>query len=585
MKKFFLSLLCFSLLWVMVACTPTPQKTYEEQKVFYNDIISQYTAMLVAVNNGEELSTPNTDGMDEDERIIAETLYNIVVDCKEPQNMGYGFKDFDGNGTPELVLLTRYTPIRALFTLSGDKPVLLESNYSKGNDFLFASDNRFFIMRNVIEGNIQEVTFYTCRVDGDKMSYDSICGMTGDPAKKETIERFQIVDGNRITIDEETFNDLYREHEKHSVPGYVETIRATVPRIIFPLEDKVPNEDLPVADFSSYAAIRETYKKISDCLAEFNRSEWKYGEYNDLFSFPDDRSFEYYIQLLYGAYNGGNFHMGYDETDLNGDGVDELLLLDEDYNIKAIFTQKNGIPELLDAFSYEICWIDDQGFIHVDKYDYAYYNEIEYSLYKFTKEGSYNLVYSILAANNDNRYLTQNGKTEQITFEKSLELYYDEYRCYPEPFEPCEYTRNVSELTYTPLTEPGEDLASAAVGKTWRKSAKLDKTSGSEWGAYGNTYLTFENPTDSQIDIKIKYEYIEYYPDPERDHYMLDETTVSYLDFTANFEDGLWIFDENGIKGRLEFGYKHVWLVIEESADSRFPVGHQCYDISKTYIE
>ena len=67
MKKFFLSLLCFSLLWVMVACTPTPQKTYEEQKVFYNDIISQYTAMLVAVNNGEELSAPTTDGMDEDE--------------------------------------------------------------------------------------------------------------------------------------------------------------------------------------------------------------------------------------------------------------------------------------------------------------------------------------------------------------------------------------------------------------------------------------------------------------------------------------------------------------------------------------
>ena len=72
---------------------------------------------------------------------------------------------------------------------------------------------------------------------------------------------------------------------------------------------------------------------------------------------------------------------------------------------------------------------------------------------------------------------------------------------------------------------------------------------------------------------------------PEKLHYLLDEITESYLDFTAHAEDGLFVFDKNGIKGRLEFGYKHVWLVIEESADSRFPVGHQCYDISKTYIE
>jgi len=584
MKKFFLSLLCFVILFATVACTPTPQKSYEEQKVFYNDIISQYTAMLTAVNNGEDLSAPNTDGMDEDERIIAETLYNIA-NCKEPQNMGYGFKDFDGNGTPELVLLTRYTPIRAIFTLSGDKPILLEANYSMSSSFTFATKNRFFIVRNNVNGNIQEVTFYTCRVDGVKMAYDSVYGETYDHEKKETVERFQIVDGNRISIDETTFNELFREYSKVRLPGYRETIKHLVPRICFPLAENVTNENLPVADFSSYAAIRETYKAIYDRVGEFDISKWVDGEYDNLFSFPDDRSFEYYALLLYEAYHCGNFYMGYDEIDLNGDGIDELLLLDEDYSIQAIFTQKNGIPELLDVFAYDICWIDDQGFIHVDKYDYPYYNEIEYSLYEFTKDSEYNLIYSILAANNDNRYLTQNGKTEQITFEKSLELYYDEYRCYPEPFEPCEYTRNVSELTYTPLTEPGEDLASAAVGKTWRKSAKLDKTSGSEWGAYGNTYLTFENPTDSQIDVKIKYEYIEYYPDPDREHYMLDETTESYLDFTAHAEDGLFVFDENGIKGRLEFGYEHVWLIIEESADSRFPVGHQCYDISKVYIE
>jgi hypothetical protein len=229
---------------------------------------------------------------------------------------------------------------------------------------------------------------------------------------------------------------------------------------------------------------------------------------------------------------------------------------------------------MLGAYANASCWLDDQGLIHVDRIDYY---ELEYSLYEFTKEGDYNLVYSILVAENGNRYLTKDGKAEKISFEESLEIYYDDYCRYTEPFSPHEQTRNASSLTYTPLVETTEDLTKAAVGKTWRKNADLEKTSGKEWGAWGNTYVTFENVTDSGMDVNFKYVFTFNYPDPDRENYLLEDTTESSLKITASNQDGVFVFDESGIKGHFEFGQKYLWIIIEESTDQRFPAGAHCY--------
>jgi hypothetical protein len=58
----------------------------------------------------------------------------------------------------------------------------------------------------------------------------------------------------------------------------------------------------------------------------------------------------------------------------------------------------------------------------------------------------------------------------------------------------------------------------------------------------------------------------------------LEEITESFLTVTATEKDGVFVFDEGGIKGRFEFGYEHIWLVIEESDDERFAVGFHCYE-------
>ena len=592
MKKilcFFISLL---LLFSLVGCcsifkakSPTANtddtkkvqssETNEEQKSPYDDIIDYYTTLLTLKHNGEELPIPNTANMSQSEADVFETIYGIVngYEKNDPfiENLGYGYKDFDGNGTPELIILTKYTSIRAIFTVSDGAPLLLESNYGAKSSFVFGTKNRFFMARGVVTDNIEETTLYVCHVEGDKMVYDSIYGRVYDQSEKKILDRFQILDGNRTSISQDTFEELYREHSKTTVPGYSTTSKLLAPRIYLPLKDTATDENLPLADFSSYTAIRETYAKISTCLDKFEVGKWQTGEYDNLFAFKDDLSFEYYNRLLYSAY----YDVGYDEIDLNGDGKDELVLMNEDYRIKAIFTQKNGVPVLLDAFAYETCWLDDDGFIHVDNEQYS---ELEYNLYEFTSNGEYKLIYSILAAENGNRYLTQNGKTERITFEESLDLYYNDYCRYSEPFEPCEQTRNVSNLTYTPLVSLTEDDINAAIAQTWHKYANLEETYDTEWPR-SNTYVSFENVTDTQVTVHLRYVFTFSYPDPDRENYYLDDSTESTLKITARNENGVLVFEGNGIKGRIELGRKYTWLVIEESADQRFAVGNHCYKI------
>ena len=56
---------------------------------------------------------------------------------------------------------------------------------------------------------------------------------------------------------------------------------------------------------------------------------------------------------------------GYSVKDLNGDGVDELVLMNKDYYIMAIFSYSNKKPVLLGNYwERNSCWIDEKGWIH-----------------------------------------------------------------------------------------------------------------------------------------------------------------------------------------------------------------------------
>ena len=591
MRKLLAVLFCAFLAFGAVGCSDNgdvpAKKTYEEQKVFYGDIVSTYTEMLTAKANGETLGEPVTEGKDEREIDILKALCGIANECEtleETQRFGYGYKDLDGNGTPELILSAGYTRIFALFTLKEKVPVLLLSEYSTEGYIELVAENRFIMQRNTGSGTVQAVTYYTFRVEGDHIAYDAVCEKAYDTANgaydASLLERYEIKDGERIPIDEDTFKVLYLEHQRRNegtVPNYEGKLAA--PRTCFPTKQAAADADLPLADFSDYAAIRKTYQAIAACVDDFDATRWLWGEYDNLFSFPSDDAFSYYTRLLYAAHRGGG-NAGYDERDLNGDGVKELVLLGEDFRIKAVFTQKDGVPVLLDAFAQETCWIDDQGFLHVDREDYY---ELEYSKYEFTKSGEYRLLYSILVDRWGERYVTKEGKTQKISFEESMTLYYDDYCRYEEPFSPKEMTKAVSSLTYTPLTAGGEDLVAHALSKTWHKYANLEKSVGKTL-AHSNTYLTLEGGADNALTLHIRYEFSYGYPDPDGDRVLLEDTTTTYLTLSARPSDGVFVFDEQGVKGWIELGYDCLWIVFTESTDYRFPVGCYALETSSTVL-
>lgn len=577
MRKLMIFLLIFSLLFSLPSCSTSrdSQKTYEELKAAYSGIISQYTELLLTKHKGEALPVLQTDGMSEREAAVATAIYTAVDRRDTPdalKNMGYGYKDMDGNGTPELFLLNRYTAVDAIFTLVDGEPLLLMAAMEKGSSIIFARGGRFFQSQSVEQDTVKEITYSTFRIQGDGILYDAIYGRVGNTETNELVSYFQIVDGERSVIDKETYSMLYREREKEYQPNaYKHKLEA--PRIHFPLDEGEADAGLPVADFSSYDAVRRTYQTIATCLDKFSLPSFLRGDYDGLFSFPDDASFEAYILLLF-SLRASKKNIGYDEIDLNGDGLDELVFLGEDYRIRAIFTQKDGRPVLLGAYGSEVCWLDDQGKLHVDD---ETYDELAYHLYELTEEGELSLDYSILATL-DGRYLTRDGKTEKISFEESLTLYYDDYCRYSEPFEPYEQTRNVSELTYTPLDSENGDPLAEALGKTWHKYANLEKSSDKEF-ARSNTYITFVKETDTSLAVQIDYRFTFSYPDPDNDRYLLDETTESSMVLTAKEADGVFAFEEGGVKGHFELFSSCVWMVIEESTDERFPVGHHCFTV------
>ncbi len=595
MRNFLSCVLCVLLLLTTVACSPvsppskpaqssqTTQSPQESQEGYrtYDDIIIQYTELLTSKHNGEELASPNTAAMDEKEASIAEALYGIVnsrTSVEAVENLGYSFKDMDDNGTPELILLSKYTSVLAVFTVSNNIPILLE--VAQENDtIIFATKKRFFITRSTTVDKIQQVTQYICRVDGNKMAYDSIFGEVYDHEQKKTIEWFQMIDDSRVLIDQELYKELNREFSKSYEFGYSRIAKLEAPYIHLPLKNHTVNESLPIADFSSYSAIRQTYKQITDCVEDFNVNNWFGGEYDNLFSFPNSLAFEYYTRLLYALHlYDENGCAGYDEVDLNGDGIDELVFLMENYGIKAIFTMKNGTPVLLDSFEDGArCWIDDKGFIHTERF-WQDFQEAEYSIYEFKENGEYARISSLYYEwNYGSRYLTKDGITQKITYEELMETYYDDFFCYSYPFEENEQTKSTSILTYTSLFESTEDIVKTATSKSWHKYRNLDNLAEKDI-ANSNTYVTFENITDTQMHVTFTYKLTTFYPDPDRENYMLSETTESALSITVHNENGVFVFNDNGVKGKIEFGDAYLWIVFEESADSRFHEGHHCYE-------
>lgn len=131
-------------------------------------------------------------------------------------------------------------------------------------------------------------------------------------------------------------------------------------------QEPTDSEPIPIpADFASYESIIRMYSKLVEVLPDWV-SDDQQEEIDALFYFPNEQAREWYVMvsdavfiLCPGDRANGLAHLGYAIKDVNGDGVEELFLLSDEFTMIALFTQYDGKPVLLEDF-----WNRKRGYVN-----------------------------------------------------------------------------------------------------------------------------------------------------------------------------------------------------------------------------
>jgi len=149
------------------------------------------------------------------------------------------------------------------------------------------------------------------------------------------------------------------------------------------------NKDIQDSDYSNektptsleiYKPVLEVYRLAVDELKDLYSfvNVNPQGSASELFGLEPSTEKEWFlgiIDAIYFFYGGHGeedktsphhkLSCGYAIKDLNGDGVDELVLLTDDYMVCAIFSITDGKPILLGNYrTRHSAWIDEKGWIH-----------------------------------------------------------------------------------------------------------------------------------------------------------------------------------------------------------------------------
>lgn len=563
MKKALSLLLCLAtLLTTLAACfgpagePPVPPSEDDP----YASVTEAYGEHLRQKKNGEPFVFPNRllgEG-------IEEALLTAVERCTDPDTMGYALRDLDENGTEELILLSRACELFALFTLRDGEPMFLAEL-----DPWSVIDEGGTVYSSASDENVTRVM----RVAGDKME-----GRTFGIIENEDGTRtpFHEVNGERMEVS--TYDIVYLNNQLTNVMmTCTYTTKTAGLRFISALGDAA-QENAPVPDVHSYDGILALYRQIVSLLPAYDQIAWVEGEYDRLFRFEDNESYEVYHAILYTAIRlrpkqerfgsaiaeGVENAYGYAKKDLDGDGREELILLSDRYKVVAVFTEKNGRAVLLDG-AYG-AHIDENGTLTV-------HSTIGDALNRGEEYGRYVIKDGALVAEKRLWYLgeaavtpifpihfyrSENGVKTEITSDEFYEMD-DSFRA-PIGYSSTEYTRNFADLHYVPLTrhaEPsecktGKFVNSAMIGSNQENlilAPVKDDSLVFQWN--------YISPTDSPTD------------EPER----------AELNATAQRDGEVYRFEADGVKGYIELIVNGAWVVVTESENEVIPCHAYLYNV------
>lgn len=521
----------------------------------YQNIIQKYSDLLRKKENNEPL--PEQDLYQNE---IDSALYEIARDCSDPSTMGYATKDINKDGFEELVLLNRSCKVYAIFTLKDGAPTLLArtdilacSISPDGKIYIekfFTNENkshRFIQIKEIVDGALAGIEYGFNVID------------------ETQTEHYKIENGERTVITEEEFN-LFHNLTNNIISSSPYFTKSTGFRFVPALSSDVPKA-APKPDFTSYDGILSAYETIVKKISKYNQADWINGKFDAIFDISDNESYDIFHQIFYGGVQamptetyfgqeyakGGNNAYGYAKKDINGDGVEELILLNDNYEIFAIFSIKGGRAVLVDGAAG--AWIDENGYLRKSKGTGGIVSR-DGEVFVYQLDGA-KLKNKIAVGYKVNIYLQKAGwykidgvNKVSISDEEGKALY-AEYDILPRGYCSDEYTRTFSGIEFTPLFS--STTASERHINTFTNSTYLNGTA-----------LTISTLEDTEVTASLSIVDIYGEFDPETNPEPEQYTTTLEIKAKPD-ENNRYHFEAEGIKGYLEFTVTAAWAVVTES--------------------
>ena len=327
------------------------------------------------------------------------------------------------------------------------------------------------------------------------------------------------------------------------------------------------------ANFSSYDEIIRTYKAIVKCFNNYTVEEYRNNEYTSAVDFPSEEIEETYKKIFFSAFyhykddyataylDDGRNYFGYALYDINKNGSDELILLNDHYDIIAIFSNHGEKTQLI-ICNEPHCRIDINGRIYTQKiieetHDIFPWSDRYYDMkiYTLSENDELTLAEEYLA---DTSY-----GSDQIFFDvtggKRIEITKAEYiaktHAYLYNNDAACITQSSVDLNFVRLFEPIKPYLPEVYVWEWHKS-KYDDSS----------IVLISYMTDTEVNIGF-----------------YSKKWIHEVNVTATLDGESAYFETEILSGRLEFGLDCIWIIITESKINAFPCVAYIYEYYETH--
>ena len=254
--------------------------------------------------------------------------------------------------------------------------------------------------------------------------------------------------------------------------------------------------------------------------------------------------------------------MGYEKKDINKDGIEELIFAESTLDIVAIFTVKNDKAVTLitrDDHNSQI-WLDANGLIRMEQLvmEGQYLTGRKHLVYKISKGAlKPQIAIGCDGMMQGDWYKVENQQQKPVSKEEWNELY-AKYNICPFGWDEREYTKNHADLTVLPLLETAVPKIQTYKLASIIKDDRVKITSVSAESV--SFTMSYHKHTESASVYESGLVY------------------QTELFITATLADGKYMFDNETVKGSIEFGHNSVWVNINESTNEHIDCRSYLFD-------